>query len=244
MKILFNSAAESCTSSHADSCLLCTERKSGWFCDLSPEALAEYDALSHHFELPPGGVLFSEGNTPRGVYVLCSGEVKLTSSARDGKTLLVRTARPGDVLGLSAALADSKCEVSAQAACPVHLRAFKCRDFQQFLERHVEGSLHAAEMLNHEYRAALSDACRLALSGSVSARMARLLLEMAATSGVSEQATPRFHLSSTHEEIATMLGTSRETVTRVLGDFKRKGILSIHGTRVALLRKEALEILL
>jgi CRP/FNR family cyclic AMP-dependent transcriptional regulator len=244
MNILAGTAHGCTSAAHADTCLLCTDRKPGWFCDLSPEALAEYDALSTHFDLPPGGVLFAEGQRPNSVYVLCSGHVKLTSSSRDGKTLLVRVANPGDVLGLSAAISDTTYEVAAQALGAVLVKAFKRNDFLQFIERHVEGSLHAAEMLNHEYRAALTDACRLALSGSIAGRMARLLLDLA--SGIAGEHTgpPHFHLSLTHEEVAAMLGRSRESVTRVLSEFKRKGILSIKGTQVVLLRKEALEMLL
>ena len=233
------------SAAYADSCLVCTDRQPGWFCDLSPEALAEYDALSVHLEMAGGSFLFAEGDTPRAVYVLCSGEVKLTSSSREGKTLLVRVAHPGDVLGLSAAISDTVYEVSAQAACYARVRSFKRQDFLQFIERHIEGSLHAVEMLNHEYRAALTDACRLALSGSIAGRMARLLLDLASASGeIEPNGAACFHLSMTHEEIAAMLGTSRESVTRVLSEFRRKGILQMKGIRVVLLRKEALEVLL
>jgi CRP/FNR family cyclic AMP-dependent transcriptional regulator len=229
---------------HAENCLLCKARKPGWFCDLPPLALAEYDAMGTHVMLPTGSRLFTEGQAARGVSVLCVGQVKLTKSSRDGKTLLVRIAKPGDVLGLSAALSKTPYEVTAEALEDTQIKTFRREDFLHFLEHHVEGSLHAAESINHEYRAALRDACRLALSSSIAGRMAHLLLELASESGTAQDAQPKIHMSLRHEDLASMLGSSRESVTRVLNDLKRKSIISIHGNKTTLLRKNALEALI
>lgn len=224
----------------ADSCLTCTDRHADWFCNLSPSALADYDSLGMHLMAPTDAMLFCEGQPARNVHVLCSGQVKLTSSSKEGRTLLVRIARPGDVLGLSAAMSDTPYETTAQALEPVQIKSFQQKDFLRFIERHIEGSLHVAQMLNREYRDALTDATRLALSVSISGRAARLLLEMA--SGQDEP-KPGFTLSLTHEDLATMLGTTRESVTRVLSEFKRKKIIAIQETSLTILRKDALELL-
>ena len=86
----------------------------------------------------------------------------------------------------------------------------------------------------------LGDATRLALSMSIAGRVARLLLEM--TSGQRE-AKPRITMALTHEELATMLGTTRESITRVLSELKRKEIIAIKGASLTVLRKSALELL-
>lgn len=225
---------------HAASCLTCHDRALGWFCNLSPQALADYDALGMHLTVPSGGTLFYEGQPARNVHVLCSGRVKLFASSKEGKTLLVRIASPGDVLGLSAALSGAAYETTAEALEPAQIKAFGRQDFLHFIERHIEASMHAAQMLNREYRDALSDATRLALSVSISGRAARLFLELISGQDIPQ---PRFTLGLTHEELATRLGTTRESVTRVLSEFKRKKILSIHGTSVVILHKQALELL-
>lgn len=225
---------------HAESCLTCEDRHGDWFCNLSPQALVEFDLLGMHMMVPSGGTLFFEAQPARSVYILCAGHVKLTTSSKDGKTLLVRIAKPGDVLGLSAAISGTPYEITAQAIDPVQVKSFQRKDFLHFIERHIEGSMHATKMLNKEYRDALSDAMRLALSTSISGRVARLFLEM--TSGQNES-KPRFTLSLTHEELASMLGTTRESVTRVLNEMKRKEIIAIKGTSMTLLRKDALELL-
>lgn len=231
-------------SMHAENCLLCKARRPGWFCNLSPQALADYDATSTHVMVPMGSILFAEGHAPSSVSVVCDGRVKLTTSSRGGKTLLVKIAKPGDVLGLSAAVSNTPYEVTAQAIEPTQIKTFHQKDFLRFMKRHVEGSLHAAESLSNEYRSALSDACRLALSSSIAGRVAHLLLELAVENGTAENAQPEIHMPLKHVDLASMLGSSRESVTRVLNNFRRKGVISIKGPKMTILRKKALEVLL
>ncbi|HET9085978.1 MAG TPA: Crp/Fnr family transcriptional regulator [Acidobacteriaceae bacterium] len=207
---------------------------------MSPAALVEFDTLGMHMSVPSGGTLFFEEQSARSVFILCSGHVKLTTTSREGKTLLVRIGRPGDVLGLSAALSSTPYEITAQAIAPVQVKCFQRKDFVGFIERHIEGSMHATKMLNKEYRAALSDATRLALSLSIAGRVARLFLEMA--DGLHEF-RPRFTLALTHEELASMLGTTRESVTRVISEMKRKQMIAIKGASMTILRRDALELL-
>jgi CRP/FNR family cyclic AMP-dependent transcriptional regulator len=223
-----------------EGCFTCQTRHADWFCNLSPQALVEFEALGMHMIVPSGSTLFFESQSARSVYVLCSGHVKLTTSSKDGKTLLVRIAKPGDVLGLSAALSGTSYEIAAQAIDPVQVKSFQRQDFLHFIEHHLEGSMHATQMLNKEYRDALADATRLALSLSIAGRVARLFLEMTAGQ---RDAKPRITMALTHEELATMLGTTRESITRVLSELKRKEIISIKGTSVTILRKNALEML-
>jgi CRP/FNR family transcriptional regulator, cyclic AMP receptor protein len=226
---------------HGDICQMCTNRHAGWFCNLSPVTFAAYDALGIHRMVPAGGKLFHEGGPARSVSILCSGQVKLTTSSREGKTLLVRLAMPGDVLGLSATMSGTPHETTAEAVQASNVKCFAQADFLKFLEEYIEGSMNAALMLNREYRDALADATRLALSSSVSGRVARLLLQMA--SACLDQAKPGFKLMLTHEELATMLGTTRESVTRVLNEFKRREMIVIHGTFLTITRRNALELL-
>jgi CRP/FNR family transcriptional regulator, cyclic AMP receptor protein len=226
------------------SCLLCKARKPGWFCNLPAQSLADLDAMSTHTVLPMGNILFAEGQASRSVSVVCAGQVKLTMSSKDGRTLLVKIARPGDVLGLSAALSKIPHEVTAQAIERTQLATFEQQDFLNFIQHHAEGSLHAAESLSNDYRAALTDACHLALSTSIAGRVAHLLLELVAENETAQDAHPKIHMSLTHEDLASMLGSSRESITRVLNGFRRNGVISIDGADMTILSKGALEVLL
>jgi CRP/FNR family transcriptional regulator len=227
-----------------ESCLLCKARKPGWFCNLSPQSLADLDAISTHTVLPIGNILFTEGQASRSVSVICAGQVKLTRSSRDGRTLLVKIARPGAVLGLSAALSKMPYEVTAQAIERTQLATFEQQDFLNFIQHHAEASLHAAESLSNEYRSALADATRLALSTSIAGRVAHLLLELVVENETIQDAQPKIHMSLRHEDLASMVGSSRESITRVLNGLRRNGVISIKGADMTILSKEALEVLL
>lgn len=244
MGILKESKAEPSMVGRAESCVSCNVRQPGWFCDLPPSALAEYDAMSTHFQVPTGSTLFMEGEEPRGISIVCIGRVKLTRTSRNGKTLLVRIAKPGDVLGLSAALAQTAYEVAAEALEYTQMKTFRREDFLQFLKHHIEASQKAANSLNIEYRAALSDASRLALLDTVNERLAHLLIELALEAGTLEDQQPIIHIPFKQADIAAMIGCSRESVSRALHAFRSKGVLAIKGSSVTLRRKYVLESML
>ena len=85
-----------------ESCLTCPHREDRIFCNLSPEAVKRLSSITASASYPKGAMLFVEGQQPRGVFVLCTGRVKLSTSSADGKTLILRVGEPGDVLGLAA----------------------------------------------------------------------------------------------------------------------------------------------
>src|SRR3979490_3475527 len=76
-------------------------RHTGFFCDLPKQSIEDLDKIKYASAFPPGAVLFVEGQAPRGVYVLCAGRVKLTTTSRDGKTLILRIAQAGAGLGVN-----------------------------------------------------------------------------------------------------------------------------------------------
>src|SRR5579862_3168363 len=87
-----------------DNCLSCNMRSQRLFCDLSAEAMQAFEAIRCATAYGKGAVLFVEGQAPCGVFVLCKGAVKLSASSDTGKVLIVRLAKAGEILGLSATL--------------------------------------------------------------------------------------------------------------------------------------------
>src|ERR1700746_2185592 len=83
-----------------ESCISCPHAESRLFCDLSPVALQRLSEITSSATYPKGAMLFVEGKEARGVFILCTGHVKLSTSSADGKTLIVRISEPGDLLGL------------------------------------------------------------------------------------------------------------------------------------------------
>ncbi len=226
----------------ARDCGTCELRSLRMFCNLDAAALADFDAIGTQLKLPKGNVLFEENATSSGVYVLCTGQVKLSCSSREGRTLILKIAMPGDVLGLGAVISGSKYEVTAETLQPTEIKKIHRGEFLEFLKKHSQASLHAAKSLSEEYKAAFFDARRLALSGSAAGRLAGVLLDWgrATSCGKPEM---RFTMALTHEELANLVGSSRETITRMLGRFKREKLIQIKGATVIVLSPEKLEAL-
>ncbi len=101
-----------------ENCTTCTLRKDGFFCQLSGDLLRSFESFSHITTYPGGAVLFVEGQMPRGAFVLCSGKVKISTTSKEGKVLILRTAEPGDVIGLSAVISGQTYEIAAETLGP------------------------------------------------------------------------------------------------------------------------------
>jgi CRP/FNR family transcriptional regulator, cyclic AMP receptor protein len=211
------------------------------FCNLTPEALTDYDQIGIMMSHARGAKLFTEGDAARNVFVICFGQVKISSTSRDGKTMILKIAGPGDVMGLSAVLANVPHEVTAEAIEPCQVKTVRKQEFVEFLGRHGIASMHAAQSLSGEYMTVFHDAKRLALSGSAAGRLARLLLDWARAAATASKPELRFTMALTHEEIANMAGTSRETVTRLLNQFRRDEWITIKGTSLTIVKPDQLE---
>ena len=223
-----------------EDCLLCKLRSSGFFCELPKTSLQELEKIKYASAYPSGAVLFVEGQAPRGVYVICSGRVKLTTTSRDRKTLILRIAEPGEVLGLHATVSGRPYELTGETLQPCQLDFLRRDDFLRFLQNHADACLNAAQHLSQNCRSAYGMIRSLGLSHSVSEKLARLLLEWA-TDGDQTKEGIRIKVSLTHEEIAQLIGTSRETVTRVLSEFREKKFAQLRGSTLLILNKPGLE---
>jgi CRP/FNR family transcriptional regulator, cyclic AMP receptor protein len=223
-------------------CAACNRSRPGFFCGFSAAVLNLLDRVSHHSILPAGAILFVEGQMPRGMFVLCSGRVKLSTTSRDGKVLILKTAEAGEVLGLSAAIAGSTYEMTAETATPCQLDFVDRTNLMKLLESESELGLHAAQWLSREFEAAYHDIHDLLLARSSSGKLARLLLSCTPGSP-SETSEVRLRSVMTHEEMAQRIGSSRETVTRLLSDLKRKDLIRSEGSTLVIRNRIALEAL-
>lgn len=220
-----------------DHCGQCPRRAEHSFCDMSSAPMEALDQIRFTASYPKGALLFVEGEQPRGVYILCSGKAKLTTTSSEGRTLIVKIAKHGEILGASAALLGNPYEVSAEMLEPSHVSFIRREDFLRFLNAYTEACMHTAQQLSQKYEAAQREIRSLGLAQSTSEKLAKLLLDWCDDGEITPQGT-RMQMLLTHEEIAQMIGTTRETVTRLLSDFKRKKLISVKGSSLFVLAKE------
>ncbi len=225
-----------------DSCLNCTLRRQHSFCNMSGPLLKAFSTASHPGTYPGGAVLFVEGQVPRGAFLLCSGRVKLSTTSRDGKVLILKIAGAGDLLGLSAVISGTPYEVTAETSAPCHVNFVERSALIDLIAKNGELGLRAAESLSREFQSAYRDIHDLVLARSSAGKLARLLLSWTPGDGKTEREI-RIRSSLTHEEMAQMIGASRETVTRLLSDLKKKEFIRLEGSTLVIRNRNALEAL-
>lgn len=214
-----------------ESCLNCPYREERLFCDLPPAALKHLESITAAASYPKGATLFVEGQKPRGVFILCHGRVKLTTSSADGKTLILRVPERGEILGLAATISGQPYQASAEVLEPAQANFIARDDFLEFLKTHGEAALRVAQELSENYHLAIAEMRTIGLSRSAAEKFARFLFEQI-SGGETQDGEVRVTLTLTHEEIAQMIGSSRETVTRLFSDFKKRQILQVKGPMV------------
>jgi len=223
-----------------DNCLTCSLREEHIFCNLPTSAVQKLNDIKSTAIYPKSAMLFIEGQQPRGVFVLCAGKVKLSTSSSDGKTIITKISEAGDVLGLNATISNRPYEVTAEMIEPGQAN-FIARDaLLRFLREHGEVALRVAEQLSSNYYTAYEEIRTLGLATSPSEKFAKLLLSWSATAGRPGDGT-QLKLTLTHEEIAEMIGTTRETVSRLFSEFKKKQLLQVKGSTLVIRNKPALE---
>lgn len=224
-----------------DDCLHCDLRHNGFFCNLSSETLTTFNSLMLPTIYPKRTTLFVEGQSSRGIYILCQGRVKLSTCSSDGKMMILSIAEPGEILGLSATISDLPYEVTAEALESCQANFVRKTHFINFLNEHVDACLSVAQQLSRNYHRAYSQIRSLGLSSSAAQKLAKLLLDWCLSNGTN--GNPRVHLKVrlTHEEISEMIGTSRETVSRLFKDFKDRNIISLQGSTLVVIDRSKLE---
>ena len=212
---------------------------SEFFRTLSTAALADFESLAIRQTYEPREVLFEEKDNPSRVFVLLEGQVKLSMNSADGRRLILRIAGPGELPGLTCVLSGKEYEMTAEVLCPCKIASMRRQDFLGFLLRHPEAYASVARDLSQEYTRACEQLRTVGLAATAPAKLARLLLELCGGAQQAERGT-QVRLTLTHGEIGECIGTSRETVTRTLSDFKSRHLLDFRGSTLMIHNRMAL----
>ena len=223
-----------------DNCLSCPVRGEHLFCNLSMQAAQKLNEIKSTAIYPKGAMLFIEGQQPRGVFVLCVGKAKLSTSSREGKTIITKISEGGDILGLNAVISNRPYEVTAEMMEPGQANFVPRDSFLQFLKEFPEVAVRVAQQLSRNYYTAYEEIRTLGLAASPSEKFAKLLLSWS-TKGTNEDGSSQVKMTLTHEEIAEIIGTTRETVSRLFSEFKKKQLMQLKGATLVIRSRVALE---
>ena len=210
---------------------------------LSPAAADMIEQAALTTTYPTGVVLFCEGQTARGVFIVRRGRVKLSVSASDGRTLILRIAEPGDWLGAASVISGREYEATAETQQPTEVSFIRQSDLLRLMRLQGEICLWVTQHLSQDYTSTCREIRDLMLSDSAGEKLARLLvgwLDHNAGSKPPGQLT----VALTHEEIGQMIGTTRETVSRLLAGFKKRRLIEQRGATLIIPNRVALESLI
>ncbi len=224
-----------------ENCLSCKLRTNRIFCNLSTDTLQAFERIRYASPYPKGAVLFMEGQTPRSIFVLCKGQVKLSLSAKDGKTFILQIAKPGTVLGLSATVSGKPYELTAETMEACQVGFVRREDFLHFLKENADACFNVAKHLSANYNNACHELRFMGLPNYE--KLAKLLLDWSCAEGESGKVDTCLRLPLSHEEIGQKIGTCRETVTRLFANLKKRLIVRGSGSTLLIRNKHALEVL-
>jgi CRP/FNR family transcriptional regulator len=183
---------------------------------------------------PRGKVLFVEGESARGVFILRTGRATISISSSEGRVVILGIAQAGDVLGLNSALRHASYNTTVKTVEPCRTEFIPRRELIDLMERSQPTAQAIAQLLGREV-AELTDRARLLLlPQTANARLAQLLLEWS-------EDGPTITKSFTHEEIAHMISCSRETVTRLLAGLNRRRIIRVTSDSILISDRAALQ---
>ena len=190
-------------------------------------AIPGIDRVSRSRIYPRGAVVFHEGNIARGVYVLSSGRAKVSISSADGKKLIIRMAKSGDVLGLYAGLTGRPLEATAEMVEGGRVDFVSRTDLLNLMGRQQAFSSDLVEMFSRQFSEFVDNTRMLLLSESALEKLARLIVRWGRDFGERTTEGVRVQILLTQEEIAQIIGASRETVTRLFSALKRDKIIRV-----------------
>lgn len=175
--------------------------------------------------------------------MLCSGTVKLWTSSSNGKTIITRIAHSGEVLGLNSTISDRPYGVSAEMMEPGQASFIPRPSLLQLMRDHSEVAVSVGEQLSAVYFTAHDEVRTLGLTTHPAERLAKLLLSWTtdAPRNGGGMDSPPVKLSLNHEEIGQTIGTTRQTVTRLLSDFRERQMLQLRKSVLCIQDRPALE---
>ena len=183
--------------------------------------------------------IFKAGDSGRHVYFLQQGRVKICQPAQEGKDVILWFCFAGDMFGMAEVARGGGRVVHAQACEASEVLVLSQVELTEYLKTHPAAALVIMQVLSDRLRA-LGDVVVNLINDDAQTRIIKLILRLATRYGVRVDQDIHLNVQLTHQEIADMVGTTRQTVTSVLSQLQRQGLMRLENRRI---RIESMELL-
>ena len=210
------------------------------FAALDDAQAASLRASMDSVKIAKGGILFREGDEGEHVYVIVDGKLKLGTSSTDGRENLLSILGPGEMFGELSLFDPGPRTSTATAVTDAKLLSLSHEKLIPWLKGNPEVSLHLLARLAQRLRRTNEAVGDLVFS-DVPGRVAKALIDLGARFGKQTDEGLYVHHDLTQEELAQLVGASRETVNKALADFAGRNWLKLDGRAVLITDLERLE---
>ncbi|AZR72984.1 hypothetical protein BBF96_05995 [Anoxybacter fermentans] len=210
------------------------------FASLDEDDLARIANLASERYYPKESIIFFEGEPGEAFFFLKSGRVKISKITPEGGEQILKLIEPGAVFAEAVIFSDEAYPATARVLEDACVGMIKKKDFEALIMEQPELAIRLLKLLNKRLREAQMKIKELGLFDAHS-RTASLLLRLAQTYGKEDGDKISFQLKLNRQDLANMIGTTRETITRILSKFRRQGIIELEGDRITILKPSELE---
>lgn len=209
------------------------------FDGISPSEMQEMEKITRMEEVKKRQPLYLPGDPSSNVYLLKKGRVKIANTAPSGKEVTFDILEPGEVFGELDVLEDAPRSTSAETLDDALICVIPRKDFDQYLAMHPNVTVRLTKLIGLRLKKIQSRVEDLVFR-DVPARLAHLLSELSKTDGVVDKQGIRLKVKLTHQEMANLIGCSRETVSTTMGQFRDDGLIQMDGRTITIVKPDAL----
>ena len=213
------------------------------FDGITPAEMQEMERITRMEEVKKRQPLYLPGDPSSNVYLLKRGRVKIANTAPNGKEVTFDILEAGNVFGELDVLEDAPRSTSAETLDDALICVIPRKDFDQYLAMHPNVTIKLTKLIGLRLKKIQSRVEDLVFR-DVPARLAHLLSELSKTEGVADKQGIRLKAKLTHQEMANLIGCSRETVSTTMGQFRDDGLIQMDGRTITIVNEKGLSNLL
>ncbi|WP_338825293.1 Anaerobic regulatory protein [Moorella humiferrea] len=210
------------------------------FADLSPEELQHIASLALVRRYRKNMYIFMQGEPGDAIYFVKKGAIKLFQVLEDGREKILHFVREGEIFAEVLLFEGGPYPATAETLEDSEVGIIRNADMERLLSRHGEMAVKIIKVMSRRLRRAQEHIRDLALKGAYG-RLASTLLQLAKDYGTPRGDGVTIELNLSQQELASLIGTSRETVARILSDFKRLGAVGVERQRITILSPQKLK---
>ncbi len=210
------------------------------FAHLSNEALEKITSITLEKKYRKGTIIFMEGDPGEAIFFIKSGKVKISKTSSDGRELILNIYGDGDVFAEVTIFNDVQYPATAEVIEDAVIGMIMNKELEELVKRNADLALQIIKILNKRLYMSQMKLKQMALSDTY-VRTAQMIIKLAQEHGIEKNGVIELKLELSRQELANMIGTARETVSRALSQFKKEGSIDISGKKIIVKNMEKLE---